>query len=456
MPYYTRLFYIFGAYVVWEGALRKWVWPEGSTLLFVLKDVLLFAAVAALLGAGEKPQVQVRRVAPLYHAAVITWVVAILARIFVDGWTFETLVGLRYYLAPVPLLILVPRIFGDMDSLEKFAYRAAIFSLPVLALGFVQYLSPLDAPINQYAWRYSVDEVSGFGVTGYDIGGRFLHDRARVTSTFSYISPYAAYLQFLLFASLALLTLSTKTRVRWIAGAVSGLCILNMFMNGSRAAIVTTLVFCLPIIALAIQRRSISVTAALSAGIVVLAGIVWADALDLFIARVDSSGDAQSRIMGAALMPLATLRDTTFVGFGMGSSFAGMGEYTGTGLVEDAIFNEVIHDRVGIELGVAGYLFVLLLKVSVGLAFAHLAWQSRNAKVQAWSLASLAYQMAWLWQIPFYNSVGAILYLFFVGMYPVLKAYAAGAGANEELAKRATSRAAGRPLVPTYARDVDR
>ncbi|HLX22614.1 MAG TPA: hypothetical protein VKR38_04635 [Usitatibacter sp.] len=454
MRNYTRLFYIFCAYVVWEGALRKWIWPEGSTVLFLLKDVLLFAALAALLGSGIKRPLPVGRIAPMYQMAIIAWVVATFARVFVDGLSFETVVGLRYYLSAIPMLILVPQIFADLDSLDRFAYRSAIFAVPVLALGFVQYLSPIDAPINQYAWRFSEDQISGFGVAGYDVGGRFLQDRARITSTFSYISPYAAYLQCILFASLALLTLSTTKRVRWIAGAVSGLCVLNMFMNGSRAAIVTTLVFALPIVALAIQRRSISVTAALAAGIVVLAGIVWADALDLFLARVDSSGDSDSRVWGAVNMPLATLRDTTFVGHGMGSSFAGMGEYTGTGLVENAIFNEVIHDRVGLELGVAGYVFVLVLKLAAGFAFAHLAWQSRNARVQAWSLASLAYQCAWLWQVPFYNSVGAVFYFFFVGLYPLLKAYAALE--STRLKGRKVARDATRPLVTTLARDVDR
>ncbi|MFZ3323612.1 MAG: hypothetical protein WA190_14665 [Usitatibacter sp.] len=455
MPNYTRLFYLFGIYVVLEGAFRKWVWPEGSTILFLVKDVLLCVALAAALGSGIKAPLAIRKIAPMYHVAVIAWIVAILARVLVDGLNFETLAGLRYYLAAVPLLVLVPRIFYELDFLETFAYRVALFSIPVLALGFVQYLSPLDAPINQYAWRYSVDEVSGFGVSGYEIGGRFLQDKARVTSTFSYISPYAAYLQFLLLTSLTLLTLSRNKRYRGVAGAVAGLAVLNMFMNGSRAAIVTTLVFCLPIVALAVQRRSISVTAALTAGIVVLAGVVWADALDLFLARVDSSGDTEVRISGAALMPLTTLRDTTFVGRGLGSSFAGMGEYTGTGLVDEAIFNEIIDDRVGIELGVPGYLFVLVLKIAAGLAFAHMAWQSRNAKVQAWSLASLGYQMAWLWQVPFYNSVGAILYFFFLGLYPVLKAHASRPSTKESRSP-APTRTMGRPPVSTLLRNVDR
>jgi hypothetical protein len=160
---------------------------------------------------------------------------------------------------------------------------------------------------------------------------------------------------------------------------------------------------------------------------VIVVGITYFGTLDLFVARLEGATDAESRIVGALMMPFNTLQDASFAGAGVGSSFAGMGEYLGTGQIDDANFNEIIHDRVGIELGTIGYIFVLLLKIGGAASVLHLALGSRNPRVQTWGLASAGYQISWVWVIPFYNSVGALLFFFFVSLYPMLRAHALAA-----------------------------
>jgi hypothetical protein len=424
---YKKWFYLFCVYVVLEGAFRKWILPSQSVALFLLKDVLLIVAFLATAANRDQAGIQIRRVAPIYQAYVFAWILFIIVRFFVDGFTFETLVGVRYYFAALPLVVLIPRIFVHFEQLEWFLEKAVLLAIPVMALAVVQYFSPIDSAINSYAWQASDEIGAGFGVESFDIGGNVVQDRARVTSTFSYISPYAAYLQFIMFAAIALLSLPRSKKSRWLCGFAAGLCLLNMFMNGSRATVVTTGILAVPILFLAVKRGSISLSGTVTAVTVIAVGITYFGTLDLFVARLEGATDAESRIVGALLMPFNTLQDASFVGAGVGSSFAGMGEYLGTGQIDDANFNEIIHDRVGIELGTIGYIFVLLLKVGGAVSVLHLALGSRNPSVQTWGLASAGYQISWVWVIPFYNSVGALLFFFFVSLYPMLRAHALGA-----------------------------
>ena len=93
------LFILFLLAVILEGALRKWAFPEYGVAIFVAKDVILIAAAISYL---ESPSWRVPRSAdllvwPLWIATTICYAIA-------AEFSFQSVVGLRYYLAPLPLI----------------------------------------------------------------------------------------------------------------------------------------------------------------------------------------------------------------------------------------------------------------------------------------------------------------------------------------------------------------
>ncbi len=90
-------------------------------------------------------------------------------------------------------------------------------------LGIAQFFSPPEAFINRYAWSNPSMGVAGLGL-----------NKTRITGTFSYIAPYAVYLQFVFLAGLALFKLSGRGRSRILLGAGTALVFVNIVMTGSR------------------------------------------------------------------------------------------------------------------------------------------------------------------------------------------------------------------------------
>ena len=232
-----RLIGLFLLVVVVEGAVRKWFLPELSNTVFAVKDVMLAGAFAAFALSG---QTRLPKSADLW--LWVAWAALAMSHALIAGLSLQTIIGLRYYLAPLPLIVIVPALIRDADDLDRLASWAVWITFPIGALAIAQYFSPLDSPLNTYAW--GGDEVSSFG--NEDDGYLTDTPRARVTSTFSYISTYAAFLAVSwLLAWLALLRGRTAFDRR-LAGAALLLIAFNMGMNGSRALLLVALLSGMP------------------------------------------------------------------------------------------------------------------------------------------------------------------------------------------------------------------
>jgi hypothetical protein len=278
-------------------------------------------------------------------------------------------------------------------------------------LGFQQYFSPPEAGINAYAWG-TEEAISTFGLDDDPSG-----DHARVTSTFSYISTYAAFLTGAwLLSWIAALNARTRTA---FAIAISALVVIafNMGMNGSRWLLVSGAVAAVPF-GLALLRKLGAVRSQVAA-LCVFAGLAYVGAsiFEPFALTAERGGseEAAERITGAIFTPLATFSQTSFVGSGIGSTFGGF-EQLGAQFRAATGFDEVNLDRVGVELGFASYGFMLVLKLyMMGKTVA--VWRStKSTKLRRWLVAVLLVQIAAGWQIPFYNSVAAYIYFAALGL----------------------------------------
>jgi len=415
-----KLIVLFFAYLIIEGALRKWLFPEASAELFVLKDVILIVGFVAYLAADPKASFSYLRLGELMPW--ILWVLFVLGFFLAREPSLAGIAGLRYYLAPLPLLVLVPYAIGELRNLQRAAFAVLLVTIPLCILGIIQYVSPLDSEINRYAW-ITVDrgDVSTFGFTedlalGIELG------RPRITATFSYISTYAAYLMFAVLAAWAVLAGPADTRMMLFASASLLLIFANLAMTGSRAPMAMSVALSIPFAYMVLKKiwRSQSPATAILALLVPMLGaftLVIVDAFEALALRAQDAGDTDERILGTLLLPFSTLLGIEPFGRGIGGTFGGMAELReGAALVEG--FKEVDEDRVGVELGHAGYLLVLYLKC----VFLYKSWVlyrecAKAPDLQVWALTALAVQLGSVWQIPFHNAVASSFYFASLGLF---------------------------------------
>src|SRR5690606_37898952 len=81
------------------------------------------------------------------------------------------IMGLRNYFIYAPLVLLIPHTFRDIDEFHSFLRFLALTMIPIGILGFAQFFSPSNSPINRY-----VAETVGVA--------QFGEGRARITGTF--------------------------------------------------------------------------------------------------------------------------------------------------------------------------------------------------------------------------------------------------------------------------------
>jgi hypothetical protein len=305
---------------------------------------------------------------------------------------------------------------------------AVRLSIPIGVLGIVQYLSSPDDPLNVYAW-HGEQKSATFGLT---LGELFSDQwRPRVTATFSYISTYASFLA----VSWLLAWLSVlhgRRRVdRWIAGCGLVLIAFNMAMNGSRGLLIVAAVTAVPFAVALIRQLGMFRTQFLAVLGVLAIGYVGLSVLEPFAltaSRADTE-EATGRIAGQMLLPFATLAEVDFAGTGIGTTFGGY-EQLGHGAIPK--FDEVNLDRIGIEMGVPGYLYLVFVKILMIMKAFRVYRAARPVTLRRWALAALLVQISSVWHVPFYNSVAATVYFCAIGLVYWIEA--------EEQRLRATSR----------------
>lgn len=399
-----RLVATFLLLLVFEGALRKWILPEFQALIFSLKDLVLGAAFVAFILQQWRWTVRQEDLLPWF-----AWLGLIFVHLIGTGFSYEALVGLRYYLAPLPLILLVPSLLRRPEDLDRVAAWAVRIAIPICILAIVQYYSPLDSPINRYVWG-DEDSVSSFGVES-DIE----FARPRVTATFSYISTFAAFLNAVwIFGWLSMLH-ARDGATRAIAGLGLVLIAFGMAMNGSRSLLLLAALTALPF-AWATLRRLRSFTVQLSVlGALLAALFAGATVFEPFMLTVErgDAGEMAERVRGILLLPFTTVSTITWFGAGIGSTFGGFEQL---GLQGSEGFDEVNLDRVGIELGVIGYVFSLALKaLVVGKAIA-VYFRAPTAELRHWCLSALMLYLGSNWQVPIYNAISATFFFAAVGL----------------------------------------
>jgi hypothetical protein len=416
-----KLLIFFFIYIIIEGALRKWFLPEFGTQLFLVKDIILFFVFFFYVANKKSLASGLQNLDANDKAIWITFVIYLLFYGILINFDNLTIIGWRYYVISVPLILLFS--FYFKQDLNKYSYYYLLLSLPILILGIYQYINPSDSVINKYAWVNAEEKIAIFG-----------DKRPRITGTFSYISPYTIYLQTIFLLGWTLLLSTASKKKIFLINVVIFLSFINLILTGSRGPVIIVAILSIPFIYYYITKpkNKFGIVVILT-GFVFLSLNLLVDPFEAFSQRVEKAGDTEIRVYGALLSPVVTLSKSDVIGTGIGKTFMGTIELSNRN--PDTLFDEINQDRVGVELGTIGYLFVLLVKIYFLIKTFSLIKKVKIYEIKLWVWFSLSIQLSSIWAIPFYNSIAATFYFTAIGIYYIMLRKQMDAKKHKEIVK---------------------
>jgi hypothetical protein len=398
---------------VFEGALRKWVFPEHGQFIYLMKDLLLVGAYAGFWG----PRLIRRRRLVSHHPAnaPLALVAAVAAVELLNPWLPNIAVGLfgiKAYLGYVPLMFLVPAVVTDNAKLQRLWWWFSALSLVPLLLGPVQFAAPPESVLNRYAWE---DELAP-GVAGFGEARR-----VRITGTFAYLSGYTAHLTLLVLVGLALLAVERRPWFRRGLYAVLALAGANLLMTGSRGPflMLAGAVPAMVLLSSAGMRQRwrlvlVSGTAIIVATLV--ASSLFPAALDAFIQRAEQSDDLGDRLVGVIRKPVWALGGAGLVGWGIGTTHQATAFLIpAAATVASPPPAEGEWERIILEVGPLGFFLVVLARLLVSWR-AWQAWRHAGAERRPFMAATLIFSLASLPGSLVFNHTASLFYWFVAGL----------------------------------------
>lgn len=403
----------------YEGAIRKWVLPGSEQIVYLAKDVLLIA-LFALHGVSG------RRRESLLKGSLVGSVIPVFV-----GWVALQAVnpalpslelgifGFKTYVLYLVFLSLVPMAYANVQELETDLRRLLWLMLPVLALGIAQFGLPPGHWLNQY-----VKASAGVATFGADFG------RARITSTFPYITGLVTFLSFAFSLCIGLLA---ARRWAWAANSLPylalALTLMVMPMTGSRGPVFAA-ALTLPLFVLgAMHRKLVSTSAVLRLivpAIVIYGAVSYyaADAISAFELRRTTSDSASERFWQAFTEPFDFADAAGILGYGAGSTHQAAPALTGG----DGSYSWLpIHafegepGRVMIEIGGIGFCLFFFIKIGM----CALAWQAMTRGQTPAQVglagAALMFFVAHIYAPMVFNSTAGALFWFLGGVVLLIR-----------------------------------
>jgi len=404
--------------VVIEGALRKWVLPQASELIYFLKDIVLFGAYLQYFALSHSR----RKFTTIKRPFIQIW-------LFIGfGWclfhAFNPSLGspvvgvwgLRNYFYYVPLIWMLPNIFQSEEELYIFLRSYLLIMIPVGILGIAQFFSPASSPINLYA--PGLETTSGIATLG-------VSNIVRITGTFSYINTYVCYL--LVCFGLLITLVSKRQLAMWRQIAVFEiiLVVINSFMTGSRASVFTNIILLIGYICIKSFIQFSSILSffkwVIPATIVVSSSVLlfFQEKINLILARILFTKDLYIRIRNIFTGPLEYVKIKQLDGFGPGAT------HQATGLLRRVMnlpSGEVIPvgyesetGRIILEIGPIGFMFWYGLRIAIMIALLMLVWKLKRPFLRNLALVAFLIQLIWLPGQLVFNNILAVYYWFLSG-----------------------------------------
>jgi hypothetical protein len=322
MMNWRRAVYAAMIVALFEGAIRKWIFPQGSELVYFFKDIILFGAYLKFFLFPD-PDIRAWRVrvpGTLITVVCITLVMfgalnPNIGSIILAGY------GLKIYLWYIPLGFMIPLLFRNEEEMTKMLFRYSLFAIPICLLGAAQFVAGPGSWLNVYAATEfaGTHEVATFGAG--------MEATARISGTFSYISGHAVFVQFFFILSLGLLTgINDKRRWVLLLGNLP-LLVANGLMSGSRGAVFSMLIVGAIVGATStvskMGKGRSTLPYLLLGAVLIMFGVnvFFSKALKAFETRRTYAGDSTiERLMYPVNSVMIASKEVDLMGFGIGMS----------------------------------------------------------------------------------------------------------------------------------------
>jgi len=171
MPLLKKLFWVYFLLLIFEGALRKWILPQLSAPLLVIRDPIALLIIWEAYRTNKWPEKWSTVNGVL---ASTLGILCVLQMITGDNPWFAAAYGLRSYLLPFPVAFIMGENL-DAEDLRKFGICTLWLLLPLTALEVAQYLAPADSFLNAGAYE-GAEQITYAGA------------HVRASATFSFVT----------------------------------------------------------------------------------------------------------------------------------------------------------------------------------------------------------------------------------------------------------------------------
>jgi hypothetical protein len=234
MPLLKKLFWLYFLLLIFEGALRKWVLPQYSAPLLLVRDPVALLIIWEAYRTRKWPR-QWSAVVGILAAGIVA--LCFIQMVAGNSPWFVALYGLRSYLLPFPVAFIMGENL-DRDDLREFGLCALWLLFPLTALEVAQYYAPANSTLNAGASLGTVQLASAAG-------------HVRASATFSYVTGPMCYLPLAMaFAFYGLV--QANFAKKWLPWAASCALVLSIPVTGSRALVfeLATILACVAVAAL--------------------------------------------------------------------------------------------------------------------------------------------------------------------------------------------------------------
>ena len=215
-----KLFWVYFLLLIFEGALRKWIFPPLSAPLLLVRDPIGLMIIFEAYRENKWPEKWSAVTGVL--AALLLGICVI--QLIAEGnpW-FAALYGLRSYLLPFPVAFIMGENLNEED-LRKFGLWTLWILLPMTLLEIAQYMAPSDSFLNKGAYE-GAEQIM------------YVEQRVRASGTFSFVTgpycftPLAAAFIFYGFVN-------GKVAPKWLLWTASFALLLSVPMIGSRTLVI--------------------------------------------------------------------------------------------------------------------------------------------------------------------------------------------------------------------------
>ena len=402
-----------------DGILRKWFLFQFAGPLFYVKYILFGLSYASfILSKNSIPKVRYTYQYFIILFILICFLGALNNRL--ENPSIVGIVGLIVHLYFMPIIHLNQFLFKNLKAIDILSKVITYLSIPICILGMIQFYLPTDHIINGFTNEEQLITRVG--------------DFTRISSVFSFVKIYNAYLLFCItFLTVVILNKLLQNKKSILLNIILILLIINMFMTGSRLPLVLMfmnlfIIGSYVLISFPTLRKTISVVTIL-AGIVIttlyLTTNLVADPIDATIGRfeqaesrhkTESTGYTDVQLRMTDRLDIFKFSETAgFLGYGIGMTYQG-----NAAAIKNSIpfYFEEEGERIVLELGIIGGLILLIMRLSIlFFAFKVLKW-CKSVEIKLLLLGLIVYIIPPVLTIKMttYNYLENFFYYFAIGL----------------------------------------